>query len=105
MDGIPTGEQVWVSRGQGADARVGRERMSIPRTLQEAERVARAGRAEDRGPLRRLAAWWVRGWTAFVAAMGEPYLSLGERTPRSTGDEPGEEGQPEATRGEGRRCA
>jgi hypothetical protein len=107
MDGIMTGEQVWIARGKHGTERGGAARRSIPRALAEADLEARR---EHEGPakgpeelgagpipsdgsrVRRFAAWWIRGWAAFAAAAGEPYLSLaGRMEPGAVGDAPEEE--------------
>jgi hypothetical protein len=84
MDGIMTGEQHWIA-ARRAPAGTSREERG-------ASARGRPGSfAGDREPLRRpterraspawrrLAAAWARGWTAFAAATGEPYLSLAGR--------------------------
>ena len=118
MDGIMTGEQVWIARGQH-----GTERMSIPRALREAELEARRrhegpamGPEEpgaepsrsNRSRIRRFAAWWIRGWMAFAASAGQPYLSLSGRTvstrEASESADAASESSPAAERGEGLRA-
>lgn len=86
MDGIMTGEQVWRARAQNAAGRGVEERMSTPRALREADRVAGERSARSPGLLRRVARWWIRGWTAFAASAGQPYLSLTGRLPAGEGE-------------------
>lgn len=120
MDGIMTGEQVWIARGQPGTERSGAGRMSIPRALREAELEARRrheGPTEgleaaleagpirsDRSMLRRFVAWWIRGWVAFAASAGQPYLSLSGRMPGTRAGSESADTPSEASP-DARRCA
>lgn len=110
MDGIMTGEQVWRARPKRATGGGVEERMSIPRALLEADRAARERGARSPGLLRRAVKGWMRGWTAFVATMGNPYLSLAGHLPGAREEgagrpEAGRQGGPEGRREEVERCA
>lgn len=96
MDGIRTGEQVWTAHRRGAHRGVEGQRTSIPRALRELDRKAQERHPEGRSLLARAAGWWMRGWVAFVAVMGEPYISLGGRADERAVEDAGDD--------EERRC-
>jgi hypothetical protein len=54
---------------------------------------------------RRVTGAWARGWVAFVAAMGEPYLSLAGRLPARLDQAPETVAEAPGEPARERRCA
>jgi hypothetical protein len=84
MDGIMTGEQHWIRTRRvpvepSMDERGAPARRRSGSSTGDREPAPRSTDRKTRSLWRRLAAAWARGWVAFVAATGEPYMSLAGR--------------------------